>query len=118
MGVRRSKQLICLRGRHFRDGHFYFRRWSSIYIYPDNLKARATLWLWTLRDVAILGVGGLLSAFALVQSGLTIPAVLTALYAFLTIRLEDVSIMDFCCRAAAFLLLVPQHFEWRDHRDG
>ena len=24
-----------------------------MFIYPDNLKAKATLWLWQLRDVAI-----------------------------------------------------------------
>ena len=89
-----------------------------IYIYPDNLKAKATLWLWTLRDIGILSVGGLLSAFALVETGLTFPAILTVLYAVLTIRLEDVSVMDFCRRAAAFFLLVPQRYEWRDHRDG
>ena len=24
-----------------------------MFIYPDNLKAKATLWLWQLRDVAV-----------------------------------------------------------------
>lgn len=89
----------------------------DIYIYPDDLAGKATLWLWTLRDVVILGTGALFSALALARSSLSFPAVLTALYAFLTIRLEDVSILDFCRRAAAFLLLVPQRYEWRDHRD-
>lgn len=28
-----------------------------MFIYPDNLKAKATLVLWELRDVAIIGVG-------------------------------------------------------------
>ena len=27
-----------------------------MFIYPDNLKAKATLWLWQLRDVATIGV--------------------------------------------------------------
>ena len=26
------------------------------YIYPQNLKAQAKLWLWKLRDVAIIGI--------------------------------------------------------------
>ena len=28
-----------------------------MYIYPDNLSAKATLWLWELRDIGIIGVG-------------------------------------------------------------
>lgn len=29
-----------------------------MYMYPDNLKGKATLWLWYLRDIGIVGVGG------------------------------------------------------------
>ena len=29
-----------------------------MYIYPDNLKSKAVLWLWELRDIGIIGVGG------------------------------------------------------------
>ena len=36
-----------------------------IYIYPDNLRAKAKLWLWELRDVAVIGAGLLLSVLAL-----------------------------------------------------
>ena len=32
-----------------------------MYIYPDNLKSKATLWLWALRDLAIIGIGSLIS---------------------------------------------------------
>ena len=32
-----------------------------MYIYPDNLKSKAVLWLWELRDIAIVGVGALIS---------------------------------------------------------
>lgn len=38
-----------------------------MYIYPDNLKSKAVLWLWQLRDIGIIGVSLLLSAFALAQ---------------------------------------------------
>lgn len=27
-----------------------------MYIYPDNLRAKATLWLWQLRDIGVIGV--------------------------------------------------------------
>ena len=73
-----------------------------MYIYPDNLSAKATLWLWELRDIGIIGVGLLLSVL-----------VLTAVFAFLTIRHEDTSILDFIRYAAAFLLTKQQYYEWR-----
>lgn len=28
-----------------------------IFIYPDNLTAKPTLWLWELKDLAVVGVG-------------------------------------------------------------
>ena len=59
-----------------------------MFIYPDNLKAKATLWLWELRDVAIIGVGFLFSVLAIAQTGILLPLVVTVLYAFLSIRLE------------------------------
>ena len=27
------------------------------YLYPDHLRARATLWLWDLRDIGFIGIG-------------------------------------------------------------
>lgn len=31
-----------------------------MYIYPENLKAKPMLWLWLLRDIAIIGVAALI----------------------------------------------------------
>lgn len=84
-----------------------------MYIYPDNLKAKATLWLWELRDVGIIGVCLLLSVFALAQLHLFVPIVFTALYAFLTIRFEDTSILKFILNAAAFFVGKQQTYKWR-----
>jgi hypothetical protein len=83
------------------------------YLYPDNLKAKATLWLWELRDIGIIAIGLLISVFALAQAGLLLPVVLTTVYAFLSIRFEDVSILDFIKYAVAFFFLKPQQYEWR-----
>ena len=69
----------------------------------------AMLWLWTLRDVAIIGVGFLFSALALVQSGTMLPMVVTVLYAFLSIRVESASILDFLRYAFAFLPVSYTH---------
>ena len=90
-----------------------FWRWSAIFIYPENLKAKATLWLWELRDVTIIGVGLLLSILALTQTGLMIPLVVTALYAFLSIRVDESNILDFLRYAVCFLFLKQQYFEWK-----
>ena len=85
-----------------------------MFIYPENLKARAMVWLWELRDMAIIGVGALLSVLILVQTELLPPLVLTALYAFLSIRLDGASILDFLRYAVCFLLLKQQYYEWSE----
>ena len=92
----------------------FFLEVSEIYIYPDNLKAKATLWLWELRDVTVIGIGLLLSVLAIAQLGLVVPLVVTFLYAFLSIRMEDASILDFMRNAACFLFLKQQFYEWRE----
>ena len=86
----------------------------TTFIYPDNLKAKARLWLWELRDVGIIGAALLLAVFLLAQSGSAVFLVCAAVYAFLTIRLEDSSILDFLYRAALFLFLRQQYFEWEE----
>ena len=83
-----------------------------MFIYPDNLKAKATLWLWELRDLAIIGVGALLSVFALAQLNFLPPVVVTAVYAFLSIRMEDTSILDFLRYAARYFILGQQTYAW------
>ena len=43
-----------------------------MYIYPDHLKAKATMWLWQLKDITIVGVGVLLFVLAITQTGIVI----------------------------------------------
>ena len=86
---------------------------TVLYIYPDNLTAKATLWLWTLRDLCIMGAGLLISVLVLSQTGMFVPLVLSVVYGFLTIRLEEVSILDFLTYAVAFFLTQQQYYEWR-----
>ena len=86
---------------------------NNLYIYPDNLTAKATLWLWELRDVSVIGVGLLLSVLALTQTGIFVPLVLTAVYSFLSIRFDGTSILDFIRYAVAFLFTKRQFYEWR-----
>ena len=86
-----------------------------IYIFPENLTAKAMLWLWVLRDVVIIGVGLLLSVLALAKGFGFAPLLVTATYAFLSVRVESGSILDFLRYAARFLFLKQQYYEWRQN---
>lgn len=83
-----------------------------MYIYPDNLRAKPILWLWQLRDLGVIGIGLLLAVLALAELRFLPPIVLVALYAFLAIRFEDTSILDFLKGACAFFMIRQQFFEW------
>lgn len=83
------------------------------YIYPQNLKATANLWLWSLWDFVILAVAALLSVLALVQLHIFLPAVAVLCYGFLTIRMDDTTVMDFMRYAVRYLISTQQYFEWR-----
>lgn len=83
------------------------------YLYPQNLKATANLWLWSLRDFLIIGVAALLSIVALVNLGWILPGTITLCYGFLTIRMDDTTIMDFIKYAVRFFISTQQYFEWR-----
>jgi hypothetical protein len=87
------------------------------YIYPNDLKAKPTLWLWALRDVAVTGICLVLSVLALVELRLVPPLICTVLYAFLSIRVEDASILDFLKYAMCFLFLKQQHFQWKEREN-
>ena len=83
------------------------------YIYPQNLKATANLWLWGLRDFCIIGIAALLSVVILVYVQFFVPAVVTLCYAFLTIRMDDTTVLDYMKYAVRFLISTQQYFEWR-----
>ncbi len=85
----------------------------TMYIYPDNLKAAPTLFLWRLKDLAVIGVGALISIFAMVQMGFSVPLAVTLAYAFLAIRFDDTSILDFIKYAARYFFVEQQEFRWR-----
>ena len=83
------------------------------YLYPQNLKSQAKLWLWNLRDLIIIGIALLLSVLAIAQLKLVLPLALTLGYAFLSIRFEDNTVLDFIRRGIRFFLTSQQYFEWK-----
>ncbi len=83
------------------------------YIYPQNLKAKPHLWLWGLRDFVILALCVLLSLVLLVHSGLLLPLALTLCFAFMTIRMEDTTVMDYLGYATRHFITSQKIYEWR-----
>ena len=84
-----------------------------MYIYPENLKARATLWFWNLNDVVVLGI---LLAFSLLCFSAfywSVPLIVSVLFAILTIRIQDYSILDFIGSAVCFFA-GQQCYRWRE----
>jgi hypothetical protein len=89
---------------------------NETYIYPHNLKSQAKLWFWTLRDVAIIGVALLISILALTQIKFFLPLALTLAYMFLSIQLDDTSIIGFIKQGVKYFLLNQQYFEWKEDK--
>lgn len=83
------------------------------YIYPQNLKAKANLWLWGLRDFVILSIAVLISVVLMVHSGMLLPAALSMCFAVLTIRMDDTTVLDYLGYAVRYFITTQQSFEWR-----
>ena len=111
---RKQKNNHQCRRRISCGGAFLHFGGDRIYIYPDNLNAKATLWLWQLRDLAVIGIGLLIAVLALTQLGLFLPMVLVAAYAFLSIHLDRLSVLDFLSFVVSFYITEQQIFEWED----
>jgi hypothetical protein len=87
---------------------------NETYYYPYNLKSQAKLWLWNLRDIAIIGVALLVSILALTQIQFFLPLALTLVYMFLSIRMDDVCVLDYIRCGVKYFLLSQQYYEWKE----
>lgn len=88
-----------------------------MYIYPENLKTKAKLGMWELKDIVIIGVALLFGIFVFAQTKMMLFMVLTGVYAFMTIRVDDISIKDFLIYATRFFITTQQYFEWRQSNE-
>ena len=83
------------------------------FIYPQNMKAKANMWLWDLKDFAIIGIGALLSAVFLIYLHKVLLLGIVAVYAFMTIRLDETTVMDYIKYAVRYFITTQQYYEWR-----
>ena len=88
-----------------------------MYIYPDNLRSKPTMWLWQLRDITVIGVLALVAVLIFSQTGKVCSILPAACYAFLSIRFEDTSILDFIRYSMSYYLVSQQCYEWRRQDD-
>ena len=84
------------------------------YLYPKNLKAKANLWLWGMRDFLILCALAVVSVVLLVKFGWLIPSAAALCFAFLTIRKDDMTVLDYIRFAVKYFLTNQQYYEWRE----
>ena len=83
------------------------------YLYPQNLTAKANLWLWSMRDFIILCIALVASVVLLVEFRLLTPAAITLCFAFLTIRKDDMTVLDYLKYAVRYFISGQQTFVWR-----
>lgn len=83
------------------------------YIYPQNLKSGAKLWLWNICNLLILCLGLILSVVIFTQFRTFLSFAITAAYAFLTIRMEEITVMDYLFCAVKFFVTAQQIYHWR-----
>ena len=88
------------------------------YIYPQNMRIQAKLWFWNLKDVIILAIALTISVVSWAKLGFILPAALTLGYAFLSIRMDEYSVLDFIRRAWRYFVSTQQYFDWKEREDG
>lgn len=87
----------------------------TTYLYPQNpVSSTANLWLWSLRDFAIMGIALLLSILILAQTRIIVPLAVTLCFGFLSIRLEDTTILDFIRYAVKYFISTQQIYFWAE----
>ena len=84
-----------------------------MFIYPENLSQKPKLWLWHLKDIAFIGIFGMISIFLYMQIDLVVPGAIVITYAIMTVRFDDVSILDFIVYALKYFIFSQQEFKWR-----
>ena len=88
-----------------------------MYIYPDNLKGKSTMFLWALRDMLVIIIGAVVSAALAALFDFVLPGVAVGVYAFLTLRIDnELNISDYIRFAFQFFVTTQQLYYWRlDH---
>ena len=82
------------------------------------MRTKAKLWFWSLKDVIILAIALTLSAVSWAKLNFIVPAAMTLVYGFISMRLDETSVLDYIRRAARYLLTTQQCFIWEESKRG
>jgi hypothetical protein len=77
------------------------------------MRASANLLLWRLWDMTLILIGAVLSVIILVVLKVVAPLIAVSLFAFVTIRFDDLCIADYVIYAFKFCVSKQQLFLWR-----
>lgn len=83
-------------------------------LYPKNLKSKANLWLWSMKDFAILCIAALVSVLALVELKIYTPAVVTLCFGFLSIRRDDATVLYYIKYAVRYFITDQQTYKRKE----
>ena len=83
------------------------------YLYPKNLKEKANLWLWSMKDFIILAVIALVAIVLFVVTGWIAPIAIALCFAVLTIRKDDMTVLDYLKYATRYFVTDQQYYKWR-----
>ena len=84
-----------------------------MFLYPNNLKAKPTLWLWHLKDIVIIGISFLFSVLIYTLLHIRFFMVLSAVYALLSLRFDELSILDFLMYSIHFFVTQQQVYKFK-----
>lgn len=87
------------------------------YLYPRNLKETPTLWLWSFKDIGIIGVGAIIAVLVFTLTQVVVPLLIVGVFAFLTIRFGDTTMMNFIQFAIAYFITESQMYHWKAHQE-
>ena len=82
-------------------------------MYPKNLKATANLWLWGLKDFIILAVLTLFAIILYVVAKTLVLAAIALCFAVLTIRKDEMTVLEYIKYATRYFITDQQHYKWR-----
>ena len=84
-----------------------------VYRYPAHLKSKPKLWLWSLRDLAVLGCMLPFSVLLAVWGGVLFPLGITIGFAALSVRPEEDAVSDHVRRILRYLTR-PKLYVWKN----
>ena len=80
--------------------------------FPQNLKSKPTILVWEVRDLSVIVVGTMISFYFLLSINFVLPSVFTIIYAIMTTRVNEYTILSGLSSALNYFLFECQEYDW------